>query len=145
MDQQTKKTTFAFGRCTLWLTCAATLVAAILSLIIEPVSCVGLMAGVVWGSSLMGMTPVVWFGKLSIMSTLYAYFAGAGVRIVLCLAAVVVMIKVMNMPAHTVVISLMAVYLPLLFIEVQQVRRFILTADLPTTVRQSKPGPEASA
>jgi hypothetical protein len=79
------------------------------------------------------------------MSTLYAYFAGAGVRIVLCLAAVVVMIKVMNMPAHTVVISLMAVYLPLLFIEVQQVRRFILTADLPTTVRQSKPGPEASA
>ncbi len=114
------------------LSCATAVLAGVLTLLAAQPHVVWTVAAIVWLSSLIGVAPVAWFGPRGVMATLYAYFGGAAVRIVLCLAAVVLLIKIGAMPAGAVVMTLMVLYLALLAIEVWQVLHFIRTNDLPT-------------
>lgn len=115
------------------LTVGAAVAAVLLSSLLDPSLVVWKVSAAVWVITLIGVAPVAWFGPRGVLATLYAYFAGAAVRIVLCLVTLVVFIKTLSMPAGTVVFALMGVYLTLLFIEAGQVRRFIMTADLRIT------------
>lgn len=133
MMQHTKADiTFPIARTGALLTLAAALAAGGLWLIGLPADVVLTMGAIVWLSALLGVMPVAVYGPRGLMPALFAYYAGAGVRILLCLAAVVVLIKRLAMPAGPVVVTLMTTYLLLLFVEVKQVMRFIRISDLPT-------------
>ncbi len=75
------------------------------------------MAVAAWLGALLGLAPVVVAMPTGMMPMVYGYFLGAGLRVGLGLLAVVVGVKVLAMPAGPVAVTLLAVYLPLLWIE----------------------------
>ncbi len=78
---------------------------------------VSVMAAVVWASSLLGVLPVVVLGPRGVLPTVVGYFVGAGIRIVLCLAAAVIAAKGYGLPLAVTMVSMVAMYQPLLFVE----------------------------
>lgn len=77
----------------------------------------------------LGLLPVILLGHLGVMATVYSYFIGAAIRVVLCLSAGVAAVVVGKLPAATVGLTLIAMYLPLLFVEVGFVARFLWMKD----------------
>ena len=78
---------------------------------------VGLMAAVVWLSSLVSVLPVGRAYRLGPIPLIKAYFTGAAVRIIICLLALVAAIKMMDLHPVPVTVTLLIMYLPLLFAE----------------------------
>ena len=89
------------------------------------------MALAVYLSAVLSILPVAGFGRRGVLATMSAWFGGTAMRMVLCLLTVVVLIKSMDRAVAGVVITFMAMYLPMLMVEVRQVTRFLKTSDLP--------------
>lgn len=90
---------------------------------------VALMAGVAWFSLVLGVLPVGLLGPLGVMPTVYGYFLGGAARVVICLGMAVVLVKSAMLPAGPVMVTLAAMYLPLLFVEVTLVGRYLWKKD----------------
>lgn len=80
---------------------------------------------VVWISTLLSILPVAAAWRAGLMPIVYAYFVGASVRIVLVLVATAAALKLADLPELPWVATLFAIYLPLLFIEVGLVGKYL--------------------
>jgi hypothetical protein len=132
MPDQTDSS-FPFMKTLTVLSALALLLGAILYLVIPQLlkspndaqQGVGFMAIVVWFSSLISVLPLArgnYDGPIQLMK---AYFIGAGLRVVVCLLALVVAIKMMNLSPIPLVATLFVMYLPLLFTETGLVVRHL--------------------
>lgn len=101
-----------------------------------------MMATVVWASGLLSVMPVWRAGGMGPLVIVRAFFKGSGLRILICLAAMVVAIKGYALPPGPVVVALMGTYLPVLFAETAIVVRYVKTRDA-VPVRPVRPGTEA--
>ena len=101
------------------------------------------MGCVVWLSGLISVLPVAMMGHFGVMQAMKAYLGGAVARVMIILAAVVVGVAVMKLPKMPLVVTLMTMYLPLLFTETALVVRYIKKNDLPAS--SNLPGTEALA
>lgn len=100
-----------------------------------------LMATVVWCSGLIGAIPLATGKPRSVLAIVRAYFVGAAARILICLVALAVMRKMFDLPAAALVVTLMLLYLPMLFVETRIVVRYIKTTDFPIPpARAGTPG-----
>src|SRR5690606_7741015 len=72
----------------------------------------------VWLSGLLGLAPVGMLSPAGLMPTVYGYFMGAAVRVLIVLGATAWAIALAKLPALPWVVTLFAMYLPLLFLEV---------------------------
>ena len=90
---------------------------------------VSTMSAVVWVSSLLGVLPVAILGRRGVFPTVVGYFVGAGIRIVLCLAAAVIAAKGYGLPLAMTMISMVVMYQPLLFVETACVGRYLCRKD----------------
>lgn len=88
-------------------------------------------ATVVWGSALLGLLPVSIACRWGVIPTAYGYFIGAGTRVVICLVTTVVALR-LGWPAGPWATTLLGIYLPLLFVEVGLVGRFLWCQDWST-------------
>lgn len=95
------------------------------------------MSAAAWASAMLGVLPVALLGPHGVMPTVYGYFIGAALRIVLSLAAGVVAVRVLALPMEPVALTLVGVYLPLLFIEAGIVGRYLWQKDLPAAMTAS--------
>lgn len=94
------------------------------------VASAALMASVlVWAATVATLLPLAILGPRGVMPTVFAYFAGVGARVIACLGGALVLIVGAGKPADAVLISLVAVYLPLMFIEVAIVGRYLWAKD----------------
>ena len=93
------------------------------------VSAVAPMAAVVWLSCLLSLGPVIVLGSRGVGPTVWAYFVGAAVRVVICLMAAVVLVKRLAYPLEPVMITLVMLYLPMLFVEAGFVGRYLWLKD----------------
>ncbi len=98
------------------------------------------LAGVVaWGSAVVGLLPVAALGPLGVMPTVWAYFAGAALRLAACLGVYMLVATQGNTPTVPLAVALAMVYVPLLFVEAAIVGRYLWAKDfLPP---QSQPQP----
>lgn len=87
------------------------------------------MAVISWGVSVTSMLPVAVLGPLGVMPTIFAYFGGATMRLMLSLAAAVAAVKFAALPPLAVGLSLTVMYLPLLFVEAGFVGRYLWAKD----------------
>jgi hypothetical protein len=137
MQPNDSKPTFPLIRSAVILSALVAAMAAVLMAILpvfaaEPEaarSAVLMMAAAVWLSAIAGLLPAARFGPRGLWPAVYAWFAGAALRILICLAALVWLIKQQHLPAGPVTITLLVTYLPMLFVETGQVVRFICNSD----------------
>ena len=87
------------------------------------------MAMVAWASSIIGLMPVIVLGPKGVRPTVVGYFIGAGARVLICIVAAVVLIKAIHLPAEAVMITLVVMYLPMLFLESTCVCRYLWQKD----------------
>lgn len=87
------------------------------------------MAGVSWVACVLGILPVAILGPLGVMPTIFAYFGGAAARVVMSLLAAIAAVQVARLPALPVAAALMTMYLPLLFVEVGFVGKYLWAKD----------------
>lgn len=76
-----------------------------------------------------GVSPVIVAGPWGVMPTIFAYFIGTALRVALCLAAAMMAVGVFKMDDMIVGVTLVALYLPLLFIEAGIVARYLWMKD----------------
>ena len=86
-------------------------------------------AAVVWATGLLGLAPVILAGPHGVMPTVRAYFLGAASRFVLSLTAAAGAVKLGGLPAKPLMVTLLALYLPLLFVETALVARYLWRKD----------------
>ena len=92
---------------------------------------VDVAALVVWCSAVLGLMPVVLLARAGLMAIVYGYFIGTVVRVLIVLLATVAVLVKTPLPAVVWVVTLFGMYLPLLFLEVSLVGRFIWSKHLP--------------
>lgn len=144
---------FPLGRAVLCLTAAALPVYALAAWAVPAafghppgaLRAVTVMAVVVWASALAAVVPVSLLGPRGLMPAVWAYFGGAALRIVICLVAAVACVLAARLPAACVAVSLVAVYLPLLFIEAGMVGRYVWLKDRLHAERAAAAGGTARA
>lgn len=78
-----------------------------------------------WLAGLLGLLPVALAGSRAVMTIVRAYFTGAAIRMLLSLLAVLLFVKWMKFPTGPVVVTLLAVYLPMLYLETYLVVRHV--------------------
>ena len=83
------------------------------------------MGMIAWLAGLLGLLPVALAGSRTVLSTVRAYFTGAMIRVLLSLLAVLMFVKGMGLPPAPVVVTLMVIYLPMLYLETFMVVRYI--------------------
>lgn len=88
-----------------------------------------LAGAVVWGASLVGVTPVALLGKRGVMATAAGYFVGMGIRLPACLGLYMVVSSRGLWPAGPVALVLGLMYAPLLFVEAALVGRYLWAKD----------------
>ena len=79
---------------------------------------------VVWGSSILGLLPVMAGCRLGVMGTAYGYFIGAGIRVLICILATVIALR-SDWLIRPWLTTLMGLYLPLLMLEAGLVGRYL--------------------
>ena len=87
-----------------------------------------LTGGVVSLAALLGLGPVALLGPAGVMPTAAGHFAGAVVRFIAGLAALVLGLGQLHLPAAGLVLGL-TIYLPLLLIETALVGRYLWRKD----------------
>jgi hypothetical protein len=87
------------------------------------------MTLVAWLISLIGLLPVVLLGPLGVMQTVWGYFLGSALRVMLGLAGWYLVSTSQQLPADMTGLALVAAYLPLLFVEVGFVARYLWDKD----------------
>ena len=85
--------------------------------------------GLVWLASLVSLWPVKVLGPKGIIPTVWGYFLGAAVRLLLCLIASVWAVTRFGLHEHQVMVMLVVAYLPLLFVEAAWVGRYLWLKD----------------
>lgn len=98
------------------------------------------MAGVSWAACVLGILPVALLGPLGVMPTIFSYFGGAVVRVVLSLIAAVIAVQGARLPALPVAVALMTMYLPLLFVEAGLVGKYLWSKDFLTPPASGEAG-----
>ncbi|MCC7193708.1 MAG: hypothetical protein IT444_13110 [Phycisphaeraceae bacterium] len=88
-----------------------------------------LMAVIAWFSLILSILPVGMLGPLGVMPTVYGYFLGGAARVVICLIMGVVLVKAALLPVGPVMVTLAAMYLPLLFVEAALVGLYLWKKD----------------
>jgi len=73
--------------------------------------------------------PVAIVGSRSASAAIFAYLAGMIGRILLCLAAALVGVELMQLPATPALLSMVAIYMVLLLIDVAMVGRYLTGKD----------------
>ncbi len=89
------------------------------------------MTGLVWLAAMvgLGLTAMLW--PLGLMPAVYGAFIGAGCRLILSIMAGVLLVLGLGLPARGVLLTLVAVYLPMLFVETLLVGRAMWKLDSP--------------
>lgn len=82
-------------------------------------------AVVAWGSSILGLVPIAVTYKRGLMPTVYGYFVGASLRVIICVVASVVAIQSVQLSTSHWAITLLGMYLLLLVLEVALVGRCV--------------------
>ncbi len=78
---------------------------------------------VAWGSLLLGLAPVAIGGRCGMIAMVSGWHIAAGTRVLVCILATAVAIRFGGLPAGPWVVTLMGMYLPLLFCEIALVGR----------------------
>lgn len=86
---------------------------------------IDIAALVVWGAALLGVLPMALVWRAGLMPIVVAYFAGSAVRIMLVLAATVLVLWRTDWPPVAWVATLFVMYLSLLLLEVALVGKRI--------------------
>lgn len=86
---------------------------------------VGIMALVVWVGAVLALAPVATLARRGLRRLITGYFVGMGLRVVLSLAGAYVCIAYLNLPPGPVALTLVAMYLPLLFVETGCIGRYL--------------------
>lgn len=97
------------------------------------------VATLAWVTAVLAVVPVALLGRLGVMATVYAYFLGAAARVALCLGGGAVMVRAFDWSALPAAVTLMIVYLPLLFIEAGLVGRYLWTKDSLAPIADGNP------
>ena len=126
MTQDCSTIGFPSGLCALSLTASAVLVGAgaliVTSVLTErdvhALTGAGLAIGLVWLLSLLSLVPITLFVPHGPAAAARAYLATSGVRMLLAIILAVAGIVVFGLPRVVVLLSIVAVYLPLMAIEV---------------------------
>lgn len=84
---------------------------------------------VVWLASVLAIAPVALLGRRGVTPTIAAYFVGMAGRLLVCLAAALVAVMLLKLPAAPTLLSMVAAYLVLLLVEVTFVGRYLLGMD----------------
>lgn len=92
-------------------------------------SAVYLAGAAVWGASLVGIAPVALLGQQGVMATVWGYFIGMGIRLALCLGLYLAVVSRGLLPGQPVATTLAVMYVPLLFVEVALVGRYLWAKD----------------
>lgn len=87
------------------------------------------MTAVAWLISVVGLLPVVFLGPLGVMPTVWGYFMGSAMRVVLGLVGWYLACTSLKLPADMTGLALVTAYLPLLFVEVGFVARYLWAKD----------------
>ena len=104
----------------------------------------------VWVTSLLGVLPVAILGHRGLMPAVWGYFIGMALRFPLSFAFYLIAVIAWRWPGNPVVFALALSYIPLLFVEVGIVGRYIWQKDgaidhaAPSGAHAALP-PEASA
>lgn len=129
MTEPTSHNPFPTVKTVVWMTAAATVTALGVGLF-SPQHVVGpVIVGVVWAASLLGLAPVAVFASRGVMHAIGAWFAGMGLRMILCLAVALVAVYKFNWPDLITLMTLAATYLVLLAVEVPLIARYLLRHD----------------
>ena len=139
MDQTSGRNTFGFLSATAAITIVAMILFGLAWWLVK--SAFGQVAGseqaiilaaiVAWGSSLLGLLPVAMVSQQGLMPTVYGYFVGAAIRVIICIVASVIAIASVKTPAGPWATTLLGMYLPLLFLEVSLIAQYIWRIDGP--------------
>ncbi|MBI1337489.1 MAG: hypothetical protein GC164_11060 [Phycisphaera sp.] len=150
----TPQPTFALARAIGWLTLTAGACCAIawgiLSNTYTPAQGQPAVAALVSGvavlvvlTSLLALLPVYLLGPMGVMPTVAGYFMGMGLRMVLCLGSFLVARYTTKLPMQPIALTMAVMYVPLLFVEVSLVGRYLWAKDFliadNKTVGQSSP------
>ena len=84
---------------------------------------------VAWVSSLLAVVPLALAAARGVTATIVAYFIGMMGRLLICLAAALVAVGLLKLPATPTLLSMAAAYLVLLLIEVAFVGRYLMRRD----------------
>jgi len=93
------------------------------------VEAVLLMGGVVWATGLISVLPVMRSRGKGPFAVVQAFFLGMGLRVIVALAVLAWAVKARGLPAGPVAVSLMMMYLALLFVETRIVVGYVKTLD----------------
>lgn len=138
MTTATSPARFPLLPCVAALTCAAVVVwlgaRPVVGFLAQPDArlsdTVLIMTLIAWLTSIVGLLPVLLLGPLGVLPTVWGYFAGAGLRVVLCLISWYYAVSVFGLPSDSTGLALVAAYVPLLFVEVGFVAHYLWQKDL---------------
>lgn len=92
-----------------------------------------IMTIIAWAISIVGLLPVILLGPMGVLPTVWGYFIGAGLRVVLGLTGWYLVQMLTSLPADMTGLALVAAYVPLLFVEVGFVAYYLWHKDLAAT------------
>jgi len=85
-----------------------------------------------WVALLVGLAPIAWMGPRGVMPAITGYFIGMGARLVVCAAAAIVGIFLLDYPINPLLLTIAGIYIPLMFVEAALVGRYLWRLDAPT-------------
>ena len=90
---------------------------------------VAVTTSALWAMALLALVPVVLMGPRGVMPAVIGCFLGMGLRLLGALGLSLVLLFKTNLPTGPVVRTLILIYLPLLFVEVAFVGRYLWQKD----------------
>ncbi len=90
---------------------------------------ISLSTFIVWLAAMLSLVPLFILAPRGVMPTVTGYFIGSGIRLVLCLGAAVYLCMFRDQPAIPTGLSMVTVYVPLLFVESGLVGRYLMQLD----------------
>lgn len=90
---------------------------------------VGVGGGLVWAAAVAGVLPVAAMGARGALPTAVGYFIGMAVRLLVCLGAFLIVSFEEVLPRRPFAVALVGFYVPLLWVEVAFVARYLWLKD----------------
>lgn len=92
-------------------------------------STVGFAILVVWVVSVLAIIPVAVFGPRGVTATMAAYCLGMAGRMLVCVAAALIVVQTRYLPAEPTLLSMLAAYLGMVVVETVIVGRYLRSKD----------------